>query len=126
MFAKDQDSEQFLRPYTPVFSLLLKTDLKLETEKRIANFWQVRQRPDWESITTKGNKKDWPGRIRALSDGAGVDFVYNCISSGATVADTAKTLAPDGKMAVVRSREGGAWTADRLVVEPSYGATWKG
>ena len=29
-------------------------------------------------------------------------------------------------MAIVRSREGGAWAAQDLLVEPSYGAVWEG
>ena len=70
---------------------------------------------------------DWPAKILGLTMGTGVDYAYDCISEGSTVADSAETLAPGGNMAVVRSREGGAWTArDALAVEPSYGAVWEG
>ena len=69
---------------------------------------------------------DWPAKIMELINGAGVDYAYDCISEDLTVSDTATTLAASGKIAVVRSREGGAWTAPNLTVEPSYGAVWEG
>jgi len=69
---------------------------------------------------------DWPTKVLSRTNGTGVDYAYDCISEGSTVANTAKTLAPGGKMAIVRSRAGGAWAAQDLVVEPSYGAVWEG
>ena len=74
------------------------------------------------------HQTDWPIRIRGLTNaGSGVDFAYDCISEGRTVSMTASTLAPNGKMAIVRSREGGAWIEEgRLPIEPSYGAVWEG
>lgn len=71
---------------------------------------------------------DWPTKIRELAQSStGIDFAYDCISEGTTVSKTASTLAPMGKMAIVRSREGGAWTVEEaLPVEPSYGAVWEG
>jgi NADPH:quinone reductase-like Zn-dependent oxidoreductase len=69
---------------------------------------------------------DWPAKVLSLTNGTGVDYAYDCISEGSTVSDTGKTLAPSGEMAIVRSREGGAWTARNLAVEPSYGAVWEG
>ena len=70
--------------------------------------------------------EDWPAQVRSLTNGTGVDYAYDCISEGWTVSKTGDTLAPSGKMAIVRSREGGAWTAPALPVEPSYGAVWEG
>lgn len=71
--------------------------------------------------------EDWPSRVRSLANGStGVDYAYDCISEGTTVSMTSSTLAPNGKMAIVRSREGGAWSAQDLPVEPSYGAVWEG
>ena len=69
---------------------------------------------------------DWLAKVFSLTNGTGVDYAFDCISEGSTVSDTGKTLAPSGKMAIVRSREGGAWTAQNLAVEPSYGAVWEG
>ena len=69
---------------------------------------------------------DWPTQALNLTNGRGVDYAYDCISEGSTVADTSKTLASGGKMAIVRSKEGGAWMDQDLPVEPSYGAVWEG
>ncbi|MCJ1369157.1 hypothetical protein MMC20_000366 [Loxospora ochrophaea] len=70
--------------------------------------------------------EDWPEKVCSLTNGTGVDYAYDCISEGGTVSKTGKTLAPNSKMAIVRSREGGAWTAENLAVDPSYGAVWEG
>lgn len=70
--------------------------------------------------------EDWPAKVHRLTKGTGIDYAYDCISEGWTVSKTGETLAPSGKMAIVRSREGGAWTALDLSVEPSYGAVWEG
>ena len=72
------------------------------------------------------HEEDWPSKIRSLTHGKGVDYAYDCISEGSTVSKTSSTLAPIGKMAIVRSREGGAWSAQDLPFEPSYGAVWEG
>ncbi|KAK4697396.1 hypothetical protein P7C71_g681, partial [Lecanoromycetidae sp. Uapishka_2] len=71
---------------------------------------------------------DWPNKVHGLTPaGNGVDYAYDCISEGWTVSRTATTLAPSGKMAIVRSREGGAWVeGENLPIEPSYGAVWEG
>ncbi|OAL44066.1 GroES-like protein [Pyrenochaeta sp. DS3sAY3a] len=70
--------------------------------------------------------QEWPEQIQALTDNAGVDYAYDCISEGGTVQRVASLLSKDGKMAIVRSRAGGAWKADNLPVEPIYGAVWEG
>ena len=71
---------------------------------------------------------DWPTQVRGLTHaGTGVDYAYDCISEGWTVSKTVSTLAPSGKMGIVRSREGGAWIEkEKLPIEPSYGAVWEG
>ena len=70
---------------------------------------------------------DWATKVRGFTHGNGVTYAYDCVSEGQTVSKTASTLAPSGQMAIVRSREGGAWTEeDGLPVEPSYGAVWEG
>ncbi|GKT89596.1 gag-pol polyprotein [Colletotrichum tofieldiae] len=69
---------------------------------------------------------NWPGQVRTLTGAAnGVDFVYDCISEGATVKMASSTLREGGKMAIVRSREGGAFDPDSLKVDPVYGAVWE-
>jgi NADPH:quinone reductase-like Zn-dependent oxidoreductase len=69
---------------------------------------------------------DWLAKVLSHTKGEGVDYAYDCILEGSTVADTGKTLAPSGEMAIVRLREGGAWTAHGLPVEPLYGAVGNG
>ena len=73
---------------------------------------------------------DWAEQVRSFTHGGrGVDYAFDCISEGATVANTASTLTgASAKMAVVRSRAGRAWhvPADQLPVEPVYGAVWEG
>ena len=71
---------------------------------------------------------DWPAQIHSLTSGQGVDFALDCISEGSSVAQVASVLAPRGKMAVVRSREGKAWEVEEgtLPSEPLYGAVWEG
>ena len=71
--------------------------------------------------------ENWPERVRQLS-GGGVDYAFDCISEGSTVQLVSSTLRNSrSRMAIVRSREGGAWTAEKdLPVEPVYGAVWEG
>ena len=70
--------------------------------------------------------EEWPERIRSLTNGIGVDYAYDCISEGWIVAKVGSTLRSSDKMAIVRSKEGGAWTAQNFPVEPWYGAVWEG
>ena len=71
---------------------------------------------------------DWPVKARGLTHNeTGMDFAFDCISEGWTVSKTASTLTPGGRIAIVRSREGGAWIDEgHLPVTPSYGAVWEG
>jgi NADPH:quinone reductase-like Zn-dependent oxidoreductase len=69
---------------------------------------------------------DWPNQVKALSGGTGIHYAYDALSEGDSVARVASTLAVNGKMAIVRSREGGAWKGDNLSMEPVYGAVWEG
>lgn len=70
--------------------------------------------------------QDWSQQIRELSGGAGMHYAYDGLSEGESVARVTSTLAKNGKMAIVRSRAGGAWKADDLPIEPVYGAVWEG
>lgn len=69
---------------------------------------------------------DWPENITELTQGTGIHFAFDSNSEGESGQRVASTLAADGRMAIVRSREGGAWTAASLPNEPSYGAVWEG
>ena len=70
--------------------------------------------------------ENWPAQVKTLSGTSGFDFVYDCISEGSTVKLASFTLRPGGRMAVVRSAEGGAFDTQGLSVEPIYGAVWEG
>jgi NADPH:quinone reductase-like Zn-dependent oxidoreductase len=70
--------------------------------------------------------QDWPEQIKKMSKGAGMHYAYDGLSEGESVARVVSTLAGNGKMAIVRSRAGGAWKADDLPIEPVYGAVWEG
>jgi hypothetical protein len=70
--------------------------------------------------------QDWSEQIKQLSEGVGIHYAYDALSEGESVARVASTLAKNGKMAIVRSREGGAWKTDDLLCEPVYGAVWEG
>lgn len=67
----------------------------------------------------------WPHEI-IESSGGGVQYAVDCISEGESVKEVSQTLRKDGRMVVVRSREGGAWEAHDLPIEPVYGAVWEG
>ena len=69
---------------------------------------------------------DWPAQILDLTGGEGVIYAYDCISEGNSVGKVSSLLRKSGKIAIVRSRAGGAWQASRLPVEPIYGAVWEG
>jgi NADPH:quinone reductase-like Zn-dependent oxidoreductase len=69
---------------------------------------------------------DWVQQIKELSNGVGMHYAYDGLSEGDSVARVASTLAKNGKFAIVRSREGGAWEAKNLPTEPVYGAVWEG
>jgi NADPH:quinone reductase-like Zn-dependent oxidoreductase len=70
--------------------------------------------------------QDWAQQIMELTEGVGIHYAYDGLSEGDSVARVASTLVKGGKMAIVRSREGGAWKANQLPIEPVYGAVWEG
>ncbi|KAJ4318184.1 hypothetical protein N0V94_004550 [Neodidymelliopsis sp. IMI 364377] len=70
--------------------------------------------------------EDWQKQIQAFSTGVEMHFVYDTISEGDTVQRSASTMTLNGRIAIVRSREGGAWKAENLPTEPVYGAVWEG
>jgi hypothetical protein len=70
----------------------------------------------------------WPSEIRLTLRSSRVDLALDCISEGSSVAKVCSTLNPEGRVAVTRSIEGGAWDASGLKqgLVPSYGAVWEG
>lgn len=70
--------------------------------------------------------QNWPEQIRKLSGGVGMHYAYDCISEASSVELVSSTLVAHGRIAIVRSRAGGAWQAEELPSEPIYGAVWEG
>jgi NADPH:quinone reductase-like Zn-dependent oxidoreductase len=70
--------------------------------------------------------QDWPEQTRKMTGDTGIHYAFDCISEGDSVQRTCSTLASNGKIAIVRSREGAAWKAEKLTIEPIYGAVWEG
>lgn len=69
--------------------------------------------------------RNWPEQVRRASSG-GVHYAYDAISEGSTVREVSSTLRDGGKLAVVRSKEAGAWETEGVTTEPIYGAVWEG
>lgn len=70
----------------------------------------------------------WPNEVMGHTNGQRADLALDCISEGSTVANISRTLHPEGKLAVLRSREAGAWSSSGLApaIVPLYGAVWQG
>lgn len=86
---------------------------------------RLRAEPYGYEVLVDYRDPSWPEQVRQASAG-GVDFAYDAISEGSTVRDVSSTLREGGKMAVVRSREAGAWDGEGVFTEPIYGAVWEG
>lgn len=74
---------------------------------------------------------DWPEQIRGFcGESGGVGYAVDCISEGLSVEKVSRTLNGNdkGRLAVFRSREGGAWRSENIPpdVNPIYGAVWEG
>ncbi|KAK2604694.1 hypothetical protein N8I77_007603 [Diaporthe amygdali] len=69
--------------------------------------------------------RSWPEQVRKASSG-GVHYAYDAISEGSTVREVSSTLRKGGKLAVVRSKEAGAWQTEGVNAEAIYGAVWEG
>ncbi|CAI6088193.1 unnamed protein product [Clonostachys chloroleuca] len=70
-------------------------------------------------------ERGWVQQVRSHSND-GFNYAFDCISEGPTVRQVSGLLRDGGRMAIVRSREGGAWEDGDLPVEPIYGAVWEG
>ncbi|KAH6852864.1 chaperonin 10-like protein [Alternaria rosae] len=92
--------------------------LSAESSGKAIRLYGVASKARWEFLKTEPygynalvDYRDlhWLERIRELTGGVGIHYAFDCISE-----------------AIVRSREGGAWKAPNISVEPSYGAVWEG
>jgi len=71
---------------------------------------------------------DWQQQAWRLTGSVGFHYAFDCISEGSTVKNIVSMLQAGGKIAIVRSKEGGAWDFEGIPphVEPMYGAVWEG
>jgi len=72
-------------------------------------------------------RSNWVEEIWRFTNGEGLDLAFDCVSEGMTVEMVSNLIKTQGRLAVVRSLQGGAWaSAEALPVQPSYGAVWEG
>lgn len=87
----------------------------------------LKQKPYSYDVLVDYRDEDWPEKVRAATDGRGVDFAMDCISEGSTVEKVDSTFGPaKGKFAVIRAPRGGKYDPSRMRVKPMYGAVWEG
>ncbi|KAG8165516.1 hypothetical protein KVR01_004068 [Diaporthe batatas] len=89
------------------------------------NWYMLKDEPYAYDHLVDYRDRNWPEQVRRLSSG-GVHYAYDAISEGSTVREVSSTLRAGGKLAVVRSKEAGAWEPEGVNTEPIYGAVWEG
>lgn len=89
-------------------------------------FGMLREKPYNYDHLVDYHDVNWVEQILQLSDGRGMNYALDCISEGDSVKLVTRTLSEGGQLAIVRSREGGAWETDGVSIEPKYGAVWEG
>ena len=102
------------------------TEIKLLGTASGRRFEMLKNQPYCYDLVVDYHDTGWLDKIIRSSDGRGVQYAFDCIAEGDSVEKVSRTLRKGGKIVVVRSREGGAWKADNLPVEPTYGAVWEG
>ncbi|KAI0837973.1 GroES-like protein [Hypoxylon sp. FL0890] len=87
----------------------------------------LRQKPYSYDVLVDYRDENWPEKVRAATDGKGVDFAMDCISEGVTVEKVESTFGPSGgRFAVIRAPQGGKYDPSQMRVKPVYGAVWEG
>jgi NADPH:quinone reductase-like Zn-dependent oxidoreductase len=89
------------------------------------NWYMLKDEPYAYNQLVDYRDRNWPEQVRKLSSG-GVHYAFDAISEGSTVREVSSTLREGGKMAVVRSKEAGAWETEGVNTDPIYGAVWEG
>lgn len=70
--------------------------------------------------------EDWPEQVKKMAGEEAIHFAYDGISEQDSVAHVSHLLHPYGRMAIVRSKEAGAWKNNDVWTTPIYGAVWEG
>lgn len=89
------------------------------------NWYMLKDEPYAYDHLVDYRDRNWPEQVRRASSG-GVHYAYDAISEGSTVREVSSTLREGGKLAVVRSKEAGAWESEGVNTDPIYGAVWEG
>ncbi|KAG9188176.1 hypothetical protein G6011_02099 [Alternaria panax] len=82
--------------------------IKLYGAAREARWKLLRAEPYGYDALVDYQYPDWSGKTRGFTGGVGIHYAFDCISEASSIERTCSTLTPDGKTAIVRSREGGA------------------
>ncbi|KAJ3543217.1 hypothetical protein NM208_g3693 [Fusarium decemcellulare] len=86
----------------------------------------LRQKPyNYDELVDYRDPK-WTDKVKALTNGNGVDFALDCISEDASVYGTHETLSSSAKFGVFRGPVGGRYDPSKLSIKPIYGAVWEG
>lgn len=72
------------------------------------------------------HEDNWLERVTDIVGQNKIQYAVDCIAEGSSVEKVSSLLVQDGKIATLRSREGGAWNSSHLTKEPIYGAVWEG
>ncbi|KAH8599228.1 chaperonin 10-like protein [Bisporella sp. PMI_857] len=102
--------------------------IKLIGSASKARFSLLQSGPYFYNDLVDYRDSEWQQQALQLTGGAGFHYAFDCISEGPTVKRIISLLQHGGKIAIVRSKEGGAWDSEGLPpdVEPIYGAVWEG
>ncbi|KAI9149966.1 Zinc-type alcohol dehydrogenase-like protein C2E1P3.01 [Paramyrothecium foliicola] len=68
----------------------------------------------------------WADTVVETTGDQGIDYAFDTISEGSTVAKVHSTLRDNAKFAVFRGPVGGQYETKGLKVQPQYGAVWEG
>ncbi|KAH6604432.1 hypothetical protein Trco_007878 [Trichoderma cornu-damae] len=82
----------------------------------------LRQEPYNYDVLVDYRDPEWAEKVKAATQGKGIDRAVDSISEGETVYKVHSTLAADAKMAVFRGPKGGQYDVSDLRVKPIYGA----
>ncbi|KAM0354849.1 hypothetical protein ACHAPU_000677 [Fusarium lateritium] len=86
----------------------------------------LRNEPYRYDVLVDYRDADWVTKVKAATNGKGIDLALDCISENMTVYNTHDTLTPSAKFAVIRGPVGGQYDPATLNVKPTYGAVWEG
>ncbi|KND88735.1 Zinc-type alcohol dehydrogenase-like protein C2E1P3.01 [Tolypocladium ophioglossoides CBS 100239] len=86
----------------------------------------LQQKPYNYDVLVDYRDSDWVDKVKAATDGRGVDYAMDCISEGSTVYKSHETLNSSAKFSIFRGPVGGQYDPSKLTVKPIYGAVWEG